>query len=297
MGTLHIVSAWACENGISLGQVAVDGKSNEITAIPKLLEMLDLLGVIISLDAMGCQREIAAQIHEGKGDYVLALKGNQEHLYEDAQAAFEPARIAEVQELQEKALISPMPSDPPLDQESILNTPKETKEITANPESKTETTPSYDHYETQEAKHGRREVRRVEVIGRPSGMRTWEKWLGAQSIIKITYVRYDGKKETEEIRYYISSLKVSAKRFGEIIRRHWSIENQLHWVLDVVFREDESRMKGNAAQNMAWMRKMALALLKRLPGKDSLRTKRQMVGWDENLLEQILHDFLGFQMR
>ena len=209
----HILSAYSCANGLSLGQMKVDGKTNEITVIPELLEQLAIEGCIITIDAMGCQRDIAEKIVSKKADYVLAVKGNQKELYEP-----------------------------------IVDTFK----LTPNPY-------IFDHEINGD--HGRIESRRVEVF--PASLISTQldlnKWSGIQSIVKVTYTHDD----SVENRYFISTLNATqVQKIGQSIRSHWQIENNLHWVLDVVFREDESRIRNErAALNMAWFRKVALSFL------------------------------------
>lgn len=244
---LHLVSAWATENHLSLCQVAVSDKSNEITAIPKLLEMLDLNGALVSIDAMGTQKDIAAQIVDGGGDYVLTVKDNQPHLAQDIRACFAEALENDFQDLK------------------------------------------YDEYSRAEQGHGRQERRTYTVIYDPKGIRHLELWKGL-CVIGLCYSeRTVAGKTSEELRYFIGSRRAGAAVYGQALRDHWSIENNLHWHMDVTFGEDESRIKDrNTAQNFALLRRLALSLLKRHPGKGSVATKRFEAALDTSLLEEIL---------
>lgn len=243
---LHLVSAWATEQHLVLGQVAVDSKSNEITAIPKLLELLDISGAMVSIDAMGCQKEIAAKIREGGGDYVLSVKDNQPNLLADIQQCFEKG----------------------------LNTDFAGMEHSYHEE----------HYRA----HGREEKHCVHTILNPSGIRDEELWKDLKAITFVYSERQEqGKEKVEEARYYIGSRAAKAKSYAHFIRSHWGIENGLHWVLDVCFDEDGSRMRtDHSPENMALLRRLALCLLKKHGGNGSIRGKRLQSGWnDEFLLE------------
>jgi predicted transposase YbfD/YdcC len=249
---IHLVSAWATEARLTLGQVAVDEKSNEITAIPKLLEMLEIVGALVTIDAMGCQKEIAAQIRERQADYVLAAKENQPHLYEDLERLFREA----------------------LEQETLA----------AN----------WDYHQSVEKNHGRDEVRLCWVLHDVDGIRERELWKDLSSVIVVVTERGIGDSSHSEVRYYISSRKGSAAEFAQAIRRHWGIENECHWVLDVVFREDGSRIhKDQEAENVGWLRRMVLSMLKQVKGKRSVTATRLAAGWNEEFLEQILLNLLG----
>jgi predicted transposase YbfD/YdcC len=247
LGMLHLVSAWATHAKLSLGQVAVEGKSNEITAIPELLNLLNLRGALVSIDAMGCQKEIARQIVEGGGDYVLTVKDNQPTLASDILSSFSLAHEVDFQ--------------------------------------------GYDHdcYQTEERGHGRVEKRSYTVLynlDRIKDLAAWEKL----TVIGICYSqRTVGEKTSEELRLFIGSRHASARVYGETLRGHWSIENNLHWQLDVTFGEDDSSIcDRNIAQNMALLRKWALALLKRHPDKDSIAVKQFNAALDPDYLQQIL---------
>ena len=182
---------------MALGQVAVDEKSNEITAIPKLLEMLELGGAIITIDAMGCQKEIVTQIRDNGGDYVLAVKGNQEHLEEDIMDHFQ-----QLDEAAEQGVAA---------------------------------------HETQDANHGRKEHRRCEAVPVPKDLRGLADWKDLKSICRVTRHYVEKGTEKSEVRYFISSLGAEAQQLSDAVRGHWSIENNLHWVLDMTFAEDRSR--------------------------------------------------------
>jgi len=247
LGPLHLVSAWASDRGITLGQIATAEKSNEITAIPELLDQLDVAGAIVTIDAAGCQKNIACKIINGKGDYVLALKGNQGTLYAAAQ----------------DYLIDHMEDDFARISVSRL--------------------------ETNEKGHGRTEQRTYYQVTVPAELKGRREWAGLKTIgVVIRHCKINGH-ETTEVRYYISSLRRNIKQFARAVRQHWSIENTLHWSLDMTFREDESRVRGrNVADNLAWLRRIALTLLKQHTGKESLVMKRRMAGWSIDFLMQVL---------
>jgi predicted transposase YbfD/YdcC len=246
---LHVVSAWAGQTGITLGQVAVDAKSNEITAMPELLEFLDLRDKIVTTDAMGCQKTIAETIVAGGGDYLLAVKDNQPTLHTEIQAAF--------------ALATPPPARSPR------------------------------LYTTEDQGHGRDEQRTVQVLPARGHLSAAQgaAWLGVLTIVMVTRVvccETTGG-ESIEVRYFLSSLPPNARRIGTAIRGHWSIENGLHWVLDVVFREDARRLYDRtAAENVAFLNRLALSLLRGDTGKSSLKVKRKRAGWSLPYLMQLL---------
>ena len=248
---IHIVSAWACENKMVLGQKKVDEKSNEITAIPELLEILDIKNCIITIDAMGTQKKIAERIIENEADYVLALKGNQGNLHEDIKLFFN----------------------------SIDN--------------KNELDIEFDYFKTIDKDHGRIEIRECYVTSDLSWLTQKKEWKNLTSIIMIKSKRIIDKKTNTETRYYISSLKANAKLNLNAIRKHWGVENSLHWSLDVSFREDESRIrKDNAPENFNLLRHIALNILKQdKTFKVGLAVKRKTAGWDENYLMNILNKF------
>jgi len=244
---LHVVSAWASQVQLSFGQVAVDEKSNEITAIPRLLELLDLHGALVTIDAMGCQREIAKQIVAGKGDYVFSVKDNQPHLLED------------IQECLGKALETNF--------EGLC----------------------WDSYETIERGHGRQETRTYLILTNPEGIRNQEAWAGLKVIGMWTSERKLKDKESDETHYFIGSRVMSAQGYGEALRGHWGIENNLHWQLDITFGEDANRVqRRQGAENLALVRRLALGLLKRHPGKESMACKRLAAAYDTDFLEEIL---------
>src|SRR5436305_10808222 len=242
---LHSVSVWAGEYGLSLGQVACDEKSNEITAIPELLRLVDIRGAIITIDAMGTQKAIAEQVVDGGADYVLALKGNQEPLHQ--------AVIDHIDEQLEGDLA-------------------EAQELV-----------------TTEEGHGREETRTYLQLPAPEELPGLELWRGLKSIgLATSCILRDGK-ETIEVRYYISSLGVDVKQFARAVRGHWGIENGCHWVLDMTFREDESRIRErHLRENFAWLNRFALSLLKQHPGRQSLAMKRRSCGWSDAFLMEVV---------
>jgi predicted transposase YbfD/YdcC len=249
---IHLVSAWATEVRLTLGQVAVADKSNEITAIPKLLEMLEIAGALVTIDAMGCQKEIATQICARQADYVPAVKENQPHLYEDLARLFREA----------------------LEQETLAT--------------------QWDYHHHREKNHGRDEERVCWVLHNVAGIRDRELWQDLCSVIVVVTERGVGDSSHSEVRYYISNRKGSAAEFAKAIRRHWGIENECHWVLDVVFGEDGSRIrKDQEAENVGRLRRMVLSMLKQVKGKRSVAAMRLAAGWNEEFLEQILLNLLG----
>lgn len=245
---IHMVSAWASENRLVLGQTKVAEKSNEITAIPELLALLDISGCIVTIDAMGCQKEIARLIIEDSGDYVLALKENQSQLYREVKELFE-----------DEGLVAS----------------------------------GGDFHETVNKGHGRLEHRRCWSIADQeyiSYLNLKGEWRGLRSVAKVTGERRIGEKVSIESRYYISSLPGGAEQLLRAVREHWGIENSLHWVLDIAFREDESRVrKGHGPENLATMRHMALNLLRReTSSKGGVKARRLRAGWDETYLLKVL---------
>jgi predicted transposase YbfD/YdcC len=245
---LHLVSAWASAQGLTLGQVAVDEKSNEITAIPQLLGMLELKGAIVSIDAMGCQKEIAAQIVNEEGDYVLAVKDNQPHL---------ATALAEF--FQER---------------------HEHGDFAAH---------GCRQHHTREKSRGRLEERSYLVAPLPQSLQRLQRdWKGLCSLGQVINQTTCGDKQTSEVRYYISSREPRVHEFATAVRRHWSIES-MHWVLDVVFREDASRIRnGHGTENFGLLRKFALSLLKQDTSSGSLKGKRKRAAWNTDFLETLL---------
>jgi predicted transposase YbfD/YdcC len=244
-GCLHLVSAWASDNRLTLGQVSVPEGSNEIAVIPELLAMLELQGAIVTLDAAGCQTEIARRIRENGGDYLLAVKGNQPALQAAVTQVFADACAAEFGGV------------------------------------------AYDQHESVEDGHGRHEERYVTVIHDPKGLPAG--WTDATAVVQVNREREADGTNVTTTHYYVSSHRGTAKELGRIVRGHWKIENGLHWVLDVVFREDDCRVRaGHAGANLAMIRKVAVSLLRNAPGKGSSVTKRLKAGWDDEYLLQVL---------
>jgi len=245
---LHLVSAWANEARLTLGQIAVEDKSNEITAIPKLLEILALKGAIVTIDAMGTQKDIAEKIVEKEADYVLPVKQNHPHLFEDCQKMF-------------------------------------TKFVDSDM-----TAFAHDVFTKENKGHGRTESRTVWVFTDVKELRDWQLWKNLQSLIVVIRECWQGDKHSIEVSYFISSKKASAKEFYGFIRDHWGIESKCHWVLDVCFGEDDSRVReGHAPENLTCLRRMAMAILGTPNGKNGgFETRRLIAGWDETYLEKIL---------
>lgn len=247
---LHLVNAWATLNGIALGQWATAEKSNEITAIPQLLRVLDVSGCIVTLDAMGTQTTIAQAIRAEKADYVLPVKANQGHLLQDLQDWFAYAELVNFAEM-------PMT-----------------------------------YAKTVNKQHGRIEIRQCWALSDPLAfeyIRHYQGWTDLQSIVRIQRERRSANKTETETGYYITSLAPLADLILQATRSHWAVENSLHWVLDVTFREDDARMRsGYAPQNMALLRQLALNILKKDPSKGSLRTKRYKAALDTTFLETLL---------
>lgn len=252
---LHMVSAWAVSNGISLGQVKVDDKSNEIIAIPSLIKSLDLEDCIVTIDAIACQTDIAKVIIENKADYILALKANQKNRLTDVERWLDEMDGIDV------------------------NLPGYRSH--------------YARYVTEEVSHGRIETRECLVFspGRIMESMLKEKFEGVRSVVRIRTERLEvpTKKMSLEKRYYITSLGLKPKDISEAIRSHWNIENRLHWQLDVSFREDNGRKVGNAAQNFSLINKIALYIIKQDNTKGSVISKRKNAGWDDQYLYKLLN--------
>jgi len=248
LGALHAVTVWASEFGLALGQVACAEKSNEITAIPELLRLVDIEGAIITIDAMGTQKVIAAQVVEGGADYVLALKGNQGTLHQ--------------------AVIDYLDAQ---SQQDWAGVPVR-------------------RYVTQEKGHGREEIRAYFHLPVPADLPGRAEWKGLRSLgMAIGICQREGK-ETIETRYYLSSLPVGVKRFAHAVRSHWGVENSCHWVLDITYREDESRLREpHLRENFAWLNRFTLSLLRQHPGRESVAMKRRSCGWDEDFLLEVLN--------
>jgi Transposase len=247
LGPLFLVSAWSVEQGVSLGQLATEAKSNEITAIPELLDQIDMAGSVITIDAAGCQREIAQQIVQGKGDYILALKGNQRSLHKAVRDF-----------------------------------------IVASMESDFKGTGARRFTETLKG-HGRVDTVTYYQLPVPADLNGAHKWQGLKTIGVAIRNSVRNGKETSEVRYYISSTDVSVRKFAQYVRGHWSIENTLHWCLDMTFREDESRLRNrHAAENLAWLKRFAISLLKQCKDKESVAMRRRMAGWNIDYLAQVV---------
>jgi predicted transposase YbfD/YdcC len=247
-GAIHMVSAWANENQLVLGQVAVTDKSNEITAIPKLLDILDVSGCIVTIDAMGTQTAIAEQIVRQGGDYVLSLKGNQGNLHEDVRQLFDWAHKSQFNAIE------------------------------------------HETHQTLDKGHGRLEIRRYWLLENVEHLENAPQWAGLKRVGMVeSQRRITGKPTTIERRYYLTSLDGGIEQFANAVRGHWGIENNLHWSLDVVFHEDDSRIRsGHAPENMTLMRKIALNLLVKESSKGSKKAKRLKAGWDNDFLIQVL---------
>ena len=243
----HLVSAWVKDLGISMGQIAVGKKSNEIIAIPKLLRTLDVKGAIVSIDAMGCQKRIASQIRRQGGDYVLALKKNQPSLYEQVDDFFSTAEEFNFEDIE------------------------------------------YEDYETVEKDHGRIEIRKYTLV---TDVRWLEKkgWTGLKSVGRVIRERRANGKVSRETVYHISSLSGKAKTYANAVRKHWGVENKLHWCLDVIFNEDQCRIRAEfSAQNYSALRRVAIAIFNRDKSKDlSMRRKRLKAAWSTNYIQTLI---------
>lgn len=250
---IHLVSAWASQNGIVLGQRKVDDKSNEITAIPELLQLLDLRGCLVTIDALGCQTGIAHTIREAQADYLLQVKDNQKNLRQDLHDWFTYGDQCQFAAMH------------------------------------------MDYHKTISKTSGRVEIRQCWAVADPVAfdyIRHYEGWADLQSIVRIQRERHVDGQVSQETAYYISSLPNDAARLLAATRQHWSIENSLHWVLDVTFAEDQSRIRtDNSPQNMAILRHLALNILKHDTSKSSLKQKRFRAGLDEDFLFQLVSHF------
>jgi predicted transposase YbfD/YdcC len=246
LGPLFLVSAWSVRRGLSLGQLATAEKSNEITAIPELLDQIDVSNAVVTIDAAGCQRNIAAKIIDGGGDYILALKGNQGTLHQEVEDYMD------------------------------IHLENDFAEVAAR------------KHEEVIAGHGRVETLIYYQMPVPDTLSTLQNWKGLKTIGMALRVSEQGGQETSDVRYYISSTKLGVRKFAERVRGHWGIENSLHWCLDVTFREDESRLRDRiAADNVAWLKRFAISLLKQQTDKESIAMRRRMAGWNPEYLAKV----------
>jgi predicted transposase YbfD/YdcC len=244
---IHMVSAFAARQRLVLGQIKVAEKSNEIVAIPALLDMMMIEGAIVTIDAMGCQRDIAAKILDKKADYVLALKGNQGTLCEDVEVFVAEQRA---------------------------NDFKDTK---------------VSRHETVDGDHGRIETRTYTAIHDVAWLQERHDWPGLQGVVMVESTREIAEKTERETRFYITSLVLLANQLGPVIRSHWAVENSLHWVMDMIFRDDECRIRtDHAPANFTTIKHMAHNLIQKAPGKDSLRLKRKVAAWDDDFLASLI---------
>ena len=244
-GCLHVVSAWATTNHLTLGQVVVPDGANEIGVIPELLAALDLAGAIVTIDAAGCQTENARLIREGEGHYLLTVKGNQPTLHEAVRAVFERASAVDFEGIR------------------------------------------FDHHTTVEQGHGRAEERSVSVIYEPEGLPS--DWLDVAAVVSVLRERVVNGRAATTTHFYLTSHAATAEEIAAVVRGHWAIENGLHWILDVAFREDQSRTRDlNAGANLALLRRVAVSLLKRAKVKGSIETRRLIAAWDDEFLLKVL---------
>ena len=245
---IHMVSAWACANSLVLGQVKTEEKSNEITAIPQLLKTLEIQGCIVTIDAMGFQKDIAETIVNKDADYVFSLKGNQGNLHNDVKLFFEDQKENNFKDL------------------------------------------LFDYHETIDAEHGKIEIRKYRTVSDIDWLQGKEHWKSLKTICMVERERQFEDKTEYETTYYIGSIENNAEKFAHAVRSHWGIENSLHWVLDVTFREDESRVrKDNAPENLAVLRHIALNMIKKETSlRKSVKSKRLRAGWDNNYLMKVL---------
>lgn len=248
-GCLHLVSAWAAENRLILGQQAVADGSHEIAAIPDLLRVLDLSGALVTIDAAGCQREVARQVRERGGDYLLAVKGNQPTLHDAVRAVFDRACESDFAGVR------------------------------------------HDGDEAADDAHGRHEERYVTVIYDPKGLPPG--WPDVAAVVLVGREREVRGVRTDTAHYYITSLRGTAAELGKRVRRHWAVENELHWCLDVAFGEDANKTAaGHAGANLGLVRRVAASLLKQDPGKGSIKAKRLRAGWDDEYRLRVLRGFV-----
>jgi predicted transposase YbfD/YdcC len=246
-GAVHMISAWSSVHKLVLGARAVEEKSNEITAIPELLDLLAIKGAIVTLDAMGCQKKIAEKIIDKGADYVFGLKGNQGSLRDDVEELFSEQMASGFKEVAVARAAG------------------------------------------CEADHGRIETREVFVVEDIAWLKERHDWKGLRSIVMLVARRESAKGEEQERRFYISSLPADADKLASAIRAHWGVENSLHWVLDVHFRDDDCRIrKKNAPANFSAVKRATLNALRKAPGKHSLKSKRLIAAWDEDYLAKTL---------
>lgn len=246
IGCLHTVSVWADEHGLSLAQLACDKKSNEITAIPPLLRLLELEGALVSIDAIGCQKEIATAVLGQGGDYLIQVKENQPTLYQDIERTFE-------------------------------------REMEAGLKG-----PQVQTCQTEDKGHGRQECRMYAMTTDLSGLSALEEWPRLEAVVAATRIRVVAGRESIEVSYYITS-RAELGPVAEGIRKHWGVENRLHWVLDVAFAEDRSRARaGNAQENLGWLRRVALSLLRQDTSKGSIKRKRKRAARNNAFLQKLL---------
>jgi predicted transposase YbfD/YdcC len=244
-GCLHLVSAWAAEGRVILGQVSVADGSHEIAALPELLRVLDLKGALVTLDAAGCQKAVAAQIRGQGGDYLLAVKGNQPALQRAVHAAFGRARGADFEGV------------------------------------------GHDRHEASEDGHGRHEERSVTVVYDPVGRPP--AWPDVAAVVEVSREREVKGVNTSTAHYYVTSHRGTAEELGRLVRRHWAVENELHWVLDVAFREDASKTSaGQAGANLGLVRRVAASLIHQDEARGSVKAKRLTAAWDESYLLKLL---------
>ena len=245
---IHMVNAWAVNSGLVLAQVKTEAKSNEITAIPELLKLLDVKGSVVTIDAMGCQKEIARQIVAKEADYVFSLKGNQGNLHKEVELLFQDAKKNNFKDL------------------------------------------PHDSFTTVDGEHGRIETRCYTTVDDVSWFGEKNKWAKLSSFGMIESQREIDGEIKGETRYFISSLPSDAKRFAAAARGHWAVENNLHWTLDIAFREDDSRVRsGHAPANLAIIRRLALSLIKQDRNrKIGIKASRKRAGWDMEYIKKLI---------